>query len=319
MITVLTGGGGGAKFLQGLSSSNADPTQITAIVNTGDDLTLHGLKICPDLDSVIYYLSDNINTDVGWGVADESFTVMTNLDRLNGETWFRLGDKDLATHLYRTQRFQQGAKLSEVTKEIAQGLGIDINVVPMSDDTVSTIVTVDLDSFEHRELISQNLGFQEYFVKYACSPKVLSIRFGNADTALPTIGLTRAINESDLIILGPSNPFLSIDPILSITSIRETIQSNVSKVVAISPIVDGKAIKGPLSKLLGELGVGSDVVSVAKYLRPIASSMVIDRVDENLKSAVEDLGYRVAVTDTVMKNKSKAVELANFVLNEFYL
>ncbi len=318
MISVLTGGGGGAKFIQGLVACFKDPESVAAIVNTGDDLDLHGLRISPDIDSVTYYLADKINFKTGWGIADETFFAMGALEALGGESWFSLGDKDLGTHLYRTQRLLQGATLSQVTNEIAHRLGITAKILPMTDNAVSTMLKVDLDSFEHIGLTGSEIGFQHYFVKYRCMPKVLSIRFLNADTAQASEAVLRSIEESELIILGPSNPFLSLDPILSIAAIKDLIQENKHKVLAISPIVGGKALKGPLSKLLLELGKKSDVLSVAEYLKDLASYLVIDEADVSHSDLIASMGYDLLVTNTVMKNKDDAMQLAQFILDRVF-
>ncbi len=315
MITVLSGGGGGVKFLKGLAQC-MDPTQIVAVVNTGDDFILHGLYISPDVDSTLYSLSDQINPETGWGQKDESWRVMGALEKLEGETWFKLGDRDLATHLYRTQRLFLGEDLAKVTSQIAKAFKVKVNILPMTCDRVSTFLQVDLDSFDSSQCKSDCLSFQEYFVKYKCNPKVTSISFETSCNPMPTHGIIEALDRSEAIIIGPSNPFLSIDPILSIKAIREKLVSYREKVIAISPIVDGKSLKGPLSKLLIELGKKSDVVSIARHLSTVASVFVIDSSDGSFRKELTDLNLAVATTNTVMDTETDKVAVAKFVMTK---
>jgi LPPG:FO 2-phospho-L-lactate transferase len=304
MLVALAGGFGGPRLIAGLLDV-LPPPEITVIGNTGDDLVRHGLHISPDLDSVVYRLAGALNPELGWGLAGETWRVMDALERYRGENWFRLGDADLATHLYRTQRLADGATLSEVTGEIARAWGLELRVVPMSDDPVGTKVTVDGEG---------ELPFQDYFVRLHHSVPVSAVRFDGADIARPAPGLVDTIAAASRIVIGPSNPIVSIGPILSIAGIRTAIAARRRDVVAVSPIVGGSALKGPAEHLLRELGHEASVVGVARYYADLAGCLVIDEVDADLAPRVEAEGVRCVVTKTVMADRDLAASLARVVV-----
>lgn len=307
-VTVLAGGVGAARLLRGMLGA-MDPAQLTAVVNTADDTVLHGLHLSPDLDTVTYTLAEAINTETGWGLAGETWQAMTALERYGGVTWFGLGDKDLATHLYRTQRLSEGATLTEVTAEIVAAWELPLTVLPVTDDPLATMLTVLDDDGEHREV-----GFQEYFVKRRHDVPVSAVRFAGADSAAPTDAVRQAISEADMVVIAPSNPIVSIGPLLAVEGIRTMLESRRDSVVAISPIIGGKALKGPADRMLTELGHDSSVTGVARLYRDIASSLVIDTEDADLADAVRSEGIVPVVADTIMKDKDVATALATTVL-----
>jgi len=298
-IVVLCGGVGAAKLLQGLVKVVA-PNSVTAIVNTGDDLSLHGLHICPDIDTVIYTLGNEINPDTGWGLKDEGWRAMDMVAMYGGIDWFRLGDRDIGTHLFRTQRLSEGATLSEVTREIAAKWGVGVNVIPMSNDPVRTIVTT---------VRGEDLNFQDYFVRLAHDVEIASIKFQGHETAHPAPELISEILEADIILVAPSNPLVSIAPILSIPGIRDVLQKRRKDVIAISGIIGGKALKGPAGRLLNELGYEASAAAVAEIYKDIAGTFVIDDVDKHERKRIQELGLNCIITDTVMTNSTKAADL----------
>jgi LPPG:FO 2-phospho-L-lactate transferase len=305
MITALAGGVGAARLLRGLLRV-VPPSDVTAVVNTGDDTVLHGLTICPDLDTVTYTLAGLNDDDRGWGLAGETWTVMESLERLGGETWFRLGDRDLATHLYRTQRLGDGAPLSQVTREITTALGIAAHLLPMSDDPVRTRLTI---------VGGSEIAFQEYFVRRQHAVAVESVRFDGADRARPGPGVLDALAEGDVVIICPSNPVVSIGPLLAVPGIADGLKRRRDRVVAVSPIVAGAALKGPADRLMAELGVEPSVVGVARMYADLAGTLVIDEADEALADDVEALGVRCIVTPTVMATVDDAERLSATVLD----
>lgn len=306
MIAVLCGGVGAAKFLTGLVHV-VDPSTVVAIVNTGDDTVLHGLSISPDLDTVTYTLAGRVNPETGWGLAGDTFRAMDALEALGGSAWFRLGDLDLATHLYRTGRLASGATLSKVTAELAAALGVAVRLLPMSDDPVRTR----LELAEGGEV-----AFQEYFVQRRHSVAVSSVRYDGASEAHPAPGVLEAITDSDLVVVAPSNPVLSIGPILAVPGIAEALAARRDSVIAVSPIVAGAALKGPADRLLRELGHESSVTGVARMLAPVAGTLVVDTADAGLATAVSEAGVRCVVTATVMSDAGAAADLARSVLAE---
>lgn len=305
-IVVLCGGVGAAKLLQGLVKVVA-PNSVTAIVNTGDDLSLHGLHICPDIDTVIYTLGNEINPDTGWGLRDEGWRAMDMVAMYGGVDWFRLGDRDIGTHLFRTQRLSEGATLSEVTREIAAKWGVGVNVIPMSNDPVRTIVTT---------VRGEDLNFQDYFVRLAHDVEIASIKFQGHETAHPAPELISEILEADIILVAPSNPLVSIAPILSIAGIRDALQKRRKDVIAISGIIGGKALKGPAGRLLNELGYEASAAAVAEIYKDIAGTFVIDDVDEHERKRIQELGLNCIITDTVMTNSTKAADLCRTTFEE---
>jgi LPPG:FO 2-phospho-L-lactate transferase len=283
-----------------------DPADITAIVNTGDDMILHGLAISPDIDTVTYTLAGMNNTETGWGLAGESFTAMTELEAIGGEFWFRLGDRDLATHLYRTQRLAEGATLSAVTAEVAARRGVGVKLLPMSDQPVRTMVTLAGEG-------EPEVGFQHYFVRLRHSVAVRSVRFEGADSAAAAPGVLEAIDRAHTVVVCPSNPIVSIGPILAIDGVRDALVRRRDDVVAVSPIVAGRALKGPADRLLVELGHDSSVVGVARLYADWVGTLVIDEADAGLADAVRAVGLRCAVTPTVMTDAGRAAALARSV------
>jgi LPPG:FO 2-phospho-L-lactate transferase len=286
---------------------------ITAIVNVGDDMELHGLSISPDLDTVTYTLAGMDNRETGWGVAGESWAVMDELGRLGGDDWFRLGDRDLATHLFRTGRLRAGAPLSAVTAELARQRGIAVHLVPVTDDALRTRVT--LAEASTLGPPGTDVSFQDYFVRLHHNVAVRGVRFEGAETARPAPGVMDALGEADRIVVCPSNPVVSIGPVLAVPGVRETLVARRDKVVAVSPIVAGAALKGPADRLMAELGTEPSVVGVARLYAPWVGTLVIDVADASHAGAVEAEGVRCVVTPTVMRTPDLAAALARAVVD----
>ena len=315
MITVIAGGVGAARLLSGLVQVHP-PAEITAIVNVGDDTTLHGLAISPDLDTITYTLAGEIDQVRGWGLSGETWQAMQTLGRYGGLTWFNLGDRDLGTHLYRTQRRSEGVPLSVVTAEIAAGWGLEVTLLPVTDDAVPTMITVTMPSSdgpgEQREI-----GFQEYFVQHQHSLPASAIRFAGAAEARPAPGVLESIEAADLVVIAPSNPLISIDPVLAIPGVRDAIAARRDRCVAVSPIIAGAALKGPADRLMRELGHPATVVGVADLYAELAAVLVIDSADAALDSDVEESGLRAVVAPTIMSGPAEAAALARVVLEAF--
>lgn len=303
-VCVLCGGVGAARFLRGLLRA-VDPSAVTAIVNTGDDMRLHGLAISPDLDTCTYTLADAINPDTGWGLVDESWQAKATLERYGGQTWFGLGDRDLGTHLYRTQRLDEGATLSQVTAEIAASWDLGLTLLPMSNDPVRTRVTLDT---------GETIDFQRWFVERRHADPVTAIEFAGVDSAEPAPGALEAIHDADCLVVAPSNPFVSIEPVLAVPGIRQAVTERRARNVAISPIVGGGAIKGPAADLMRSFGHDVSAVGVARIYAPIAAHLVIDVADRGLAAEVTAAGTMAHVTDTMMTSPDVAAELARFSL-----
>lgn len=278
---------------------------VTAIVNTGDDVVLHGLHVCPDLDTVTYTLAGAVSAERGWGLEGESWTAMDALARYEAEpgarTWFRLGDRDLATHLYRTARLAEGAPLSLVTAEIAAAWKVGARLLAMSDDRVETRMSV---------VGEGEIAFQDYFVRRRHGVAVNRVRFAGAADAKPGPGVLDAIAEADVVVVCPSNPIVSIGPILAVPGVQEAVAARRRQCVAVSPIVAGAALKGPADRLLAELGHEVSVVGVARLYAPFAATLVIDEADSGLASAVRAAGMECVVTPTVMHGVTEAAALA---------
>ena len=311
MITVVSGGVGAARLLRGAAKVVAADDLVT-IVNTGDDTVMHGLAISPDLDTVTYTVSGSIDPERGWGLSDEAWTTMQALERFAGvrpveshagENWFGLGNRDLATHFYRTTRLAEGATLSEVTAEITRAFGIAFRVVPMSNDRVSTIVTL---------TDGTDVAFQEYFEKLRHDVPVRAVRFDGANTAKP-LGLDE-LRDSRAVVIAPSNPLVSIGPMRALAGFDDALASRRDTVVAVSPIVAGVALKGPADRMLSELGHEATVVGVARLYAPIAGTLVIDTADAALAPLVEAAGMRCVVADTIMKTPDVAASLTRTCL-----
>jgi LPPG:FO 2-phospho-L-lactate transferase len=309
VLVSLAGGVGAARFLAGLVRVT-EPAELVVVGNTGDDDEFHGLSVCPDLDSVTYTLAGASNQELGWGLEGETFACLDALDRYDVDTWFRLGDRDLATHLFRTQRRHSGASLSEVTAEIVAAWGLALRLLPMSDDVVRTRITVRDASGETREL-----RMQEWFVKERAQPPVVSVRFEGAEAARPAPGVLDALESAETIVLCPSNPVISIAPILAVPGIREVLVARRDRVVGISPIVGGSPVKGPADRLMGPLGIDVSCVGVAKEYAPFCSTLVIDAVDASRAAEVEQTGVRAVVADTMMHSPEIAAALARTTLD----
>ena len=303
MITVLSGGVGAARLLAALVSV-IDPAEIEAVVNVGDDFVLHGLTICPDLDTITYTLAGRVNEETGWGRRGETWRTMSALGELGGETWFALGDQDLATHLYRTQRLGEGATKSEVAREIAARLAVPITLRPVTDDPLATIVDTELGA----------LDFQDYFVRRRHDVAVTGVRIHGAAAARPAPGVLTALRDATRLVIAPSNPFLSIEPILAVPGVREVVSARRADVVAVSPLVGGRALKGPAARLLDDLGFAVSCEGVADVYREFVGTLVIDESDASSAATIRDRGMDVRVTTTVMANPDHARALARAVL-----
>jgi LPPG:FO 2-phospho-L-lactate transferase len=302
-ITALAGGVGASKLLLGLYQE-MDPRLLTVIVNTGDDIVLHGLKISPDLDIVTYTLAGVIDAKKGWGFARESFRMLERLAVFGRENWFNLGDRDLATHIHRTVMLADGKTLSETAESIRTALKVKARLLPMSDTPVPTII----DSNEGP------LHFQEYLVKRRAEPVVKGIRFVGVESAAPAPGVLEAIREADRILICPSNPLISIGPILAVPGIREELRAHKSKVVAVCPIVGGKSLKGPSDKMLTQLGHESTAAGVAKLYADFTGTFVVDSVDKAHAETIAALGMQVVTLPTVMKTLTQKRRLARSLL-----
>ncbi len=305
VIAALAGGVGAARFLRGLVEV-CDPSDVTAVVNTGDDVVLHGLHVSPDIDTVTYTLAGAVNPETGWGLVDETWTVMEALDRYGGLTWFRLGDRDLATHLYRTHRLRQGATLTEVTDEATAAWGLALRILPMSDDPVETRLDVEGEG---------EVGFQDYFVRLRHEVTVKAVRYAGADVAKPAPGVLETLSSASRIVICPSNPILSIAPILALPGVQAALAARRPEVVAVSPIVAGAALKGPADRLMAELGAEPTVAGVARLYADVAGTLVVDDADAGLAPAVEAEGVRCVVAPTVMHGVAEAAALARTVLD----
>lgn len=296
-IVALAGGVGGAKLAHGLAQILL-PGNLTVIVNTGDDFEHYGLYICPDLDTVCYTLAGLANPETGWGRVDETWNAIQNARNLGGPGWFNLGDQDLGTHLERTRRLKEGQALSKITRDFSRAWGVQHMVLPMSDSPVRTIVDTD----------EGKLAFQEYFVHRRCEPRVKGFSFDGADQAEPAAGAREAIRSADAVVICPSNPWVSIDPILSVLPGIE------KPVYAVSPIIGGEAVKGPAAKMYRELGIEPSATAVVRHYHKLLSGFVLDEVDKQLEGEIIRLGVKTAVTKTLMKSLDDRRQLAQEVL-----
>ncbi|MBV9507255.1 MAG: 2-phospho-L-lactate transferase [Acidobacteriia bacterium] len=304
-MVALAGGVGAARFLDGLARVVA-PERLFIIGNTGDDAEIHGLHISPDLDTVTYTLAGLSDPLRGWGIRGDTFRCLESLGRLGGETWFQLGDRDLATHLYRTERLRGGAGLTKVTAEITGALGLRSVIAPMCDDRVRTRICT----------AAGELEFQTYFVKRRARDRVAGIRFEGSDHALPAPGILAAIEQAEAIIVCPSNPFISIGPILAVPGIREALRRKRDRVAAISPIVGGRALKGPAAAMMKSMGLRSAAAEVARLYQDFTSVFVLDELDRKQAAEVEATGLRPAVTNTVMSGRRERTALARVLARE---
>jgi len=297
-ITALAGGVGASKLLLGLYEV-MDPTLLTIIVNTGDDIVLHGLRISPDLDIATYTLAGVVDSKKGWGLRAETFRALKHLAAYGRPNWFNLGDRDLATHIHRTALLAEGKTLSQAADSIRKALGVKSRILPMSDDPVPTMI----DSNEGE------LHFQEYLVKRRTEPIVKGIRFAGAESAQPAPGVLEAIRESDRILICPSNPLISIGPILAVPQIRDQLRSHKQKVISVCPIVAGKSLKGPSDKMLSQLGHAPTALGVAKLYADFTATFIIDPADKPQAPAIAALGMKVVILPTVMKTLAQKCKL----------
>ena len=302
-VLALAGGVGGAKLVLGLSRL-LPPDQLVIVVNTGDDECFHGLHVSPDLDTVMYTLAGLADPEKGWGLTGETFNALEMLGRYGADTWFNLGDRDLATHIRRTQLLHQGATLSEATAELCQRLGIAHRIVPMSDEPVRTMLDTE----------DGELPMQQYFVKQLAEPKVRAVRYAGAESALPSPGFQGALDQAKLVVFCPSNPFLSLDPILAIPGVRESLKGFTGHRVAVSPIVGGAALRGPAAKIMSELGHEVSSVGVARRMTDICDIFFIDDQDSGLSPAIAALGIKPVPAPTIMISEADKVGLARRVL-----
>ena len=298
-ILAIAGGVGGAKLALGLTRALA-PDALTIVINTGDDEIFHGLHVSPDLDTVMYTLAGLSDQDQGWGLAGESFRTLEALTRLGADTWFRLGDIDLATHIRRTDMLRQGRSLSDATQELCASLGVAHSIVPMSDEPVRTVALTD----------QGELAFQDYFVRRGCEPVITGLRFDGVDDASPSPGFRRALDDCDAIVICPSNPLVSVGPVLAVPGVFNAIEEFTGPRIAVSPIVAGGALRGPAAKMLAELGEQVSCVGVAHRYLGLVDVLVIDRTDARHADEITRLGMRPYVTDTIMRTDEDKDRLA---------
>lgn len=305
-VLALTGGVGGAKLALGLARV-LGPGELTFLVNTGDDFEHLGLTICPDIDTLLYTLADEANPDTGWGRRDESWRCLDALGELGADTWFKLGDRDLATHLIRSAELRAGTPLSTVTERLARALNVEHTILPMSDDRIATVVDTKVGE----------LAFQQYFVRERCEPEVLGIRFEGSDRARMPAGLEKLLADPALagVLICPSNPYLSIDPILAVPGMRAALAASTAPVVAVSPIIQGAAVKGPTAKMMAELGVPRDAVAVARHYGSLLDGYIVDSSDAHLLAAVNALDIAAVATPTLMLTLQDKINLAQAALD----
>jgi LPPG:FO 2-phospho-L-lactate transferase len=305
-VLALAGGTGGAKLALGLARSLA-PDRLAIVVNTGDDECFYGLHVSPDLDTVMYTLAGLANPETGWGLAGETFNALGMLGKYGADTWFNLGDRDLATHIRRTELLRQGAALSQVTAELCQRLGVAHQVLPMSDDPVRTVISTE----------AGELPMQQYFVQRRSEPRVQSIHYEGADSARPSPAFLSALSQSDLVVFCPSNPFLSVGPILALPGVKERLKETGQErlCVAVSPIVGGAAVRGPAGKIMAELGHEVSCVGVAREYQGFCDLFVIDEQDVHLAQEIEKLGMKPVVTSIIMESEADKIALARHILS----
>ena len=303
MIVMLAGGVGASKLILGFSKLLA-PHQLTVIGNTGDDIELFGLRICPDLDTIIYTLSGKVNPATGWGIGGDSFDCLKALQELGGPSWFQLGDRDLATHLWRTSRLRQGHSLTEVTHNLCAALKVPYKLLPMTDSYVPTYLVTD----------QGELHLQEYLVREQCRPILRELRYSNIEQAQPAPGVAEAILKAEVVLLCPSNPFISIGPILAVPGLKELLLETEAPVFAVTPIVNQQALKGPTAKMLRELAYAVSPTSIAEIYKDFLDVFVLDERDCQLREEIEALNIKVLTSDTLMTNLEDKINLARRLL-----
>ncbi len=303
LITALAGGVGAARFLSGLARL-VEGEDLSVIVNTGDDIELFGLHISPDVDIITYTLAGIVDEEKGWGIRGDTFRCLETLKKFGSEAWFNLGDKDLATHIFRTALLKKGFKLSEVTARISHALGLKVTILPMTEDKFETRIVTE----------SGSVHFEEYLIKRGTKDKVSDIEFIGVENAKPAVGVIESIMKSQLVVICPSNPVVSIGTILAVKGVRDTLRSTNAKKVAVSPIVAGAPIKGPADKLLRGLGMEVSAYSVAKLYSDFLDTFILDTADSAERNRIEKLGIEVKVTNTIMKSIEDKIDLARTVL-----
>ena len=301
---ILAGGVGAAKFIEGLANI-VRPESLKIIVNTGDDIELFGLKICPDLDIITYTLANLVDKEKGWGFIDESFNCLSILKKYYDTGWFNAGDKDLATHIYRTDLFKQGYTKAEITKKICEKLNVKSHIIPMCNENVETYINTP----------KGEIHFEEYFIKECCEPEILNVRFKGIKNAKPVDMVLEYIKNAKKIIICPSNPIVSIGTILRVKGIKKSLIKERNKLYAISPIIKGTTVKGPADKFMRSIGLEASCVGVAQFYRDFLGNFVIDNKDCKLKPKIEELGIKTFCFDTLMTNLNKKKELAQFLIN----
>ena len=302
-VTVLAGGVGAARFLEGVVQV-VPPRDVTVISNVGDDEEFFGLRVSPDIDIVIYTLAGAVDAEKGWGLVGETFHALEALRRFDYETWFNLGDGDLATLAHRTMMLNDGASLSDATASIAASFGLELRILPVSDDRIRTIVETD----------AGTLSFQEYFVKRRTEDDVRAVRFDGVDAAKPAPGVIEAIRDADAVLVAPSNPVVSLGPVLAVAGVRHALRETRAKVAGVSPIIGGKTIKGPADRMMASLGMTPTCVGVAEAYADFLDALVIDEEDRDEASAVEACGVRAIIAQTIMRGPAEKRALAEVAL-----
>jgi len=301
---VLAGGVGAAKFMEGLVNI-IDPSLLKIVINTGDDIELFGLKICPDIDIITYTLANVVDKEKGWGFSEETFNCLSLLKTYYNYGWFNAGDKDLATHIYRTDLFRRGYNKAEVTSLISEKLGVRSQLIPMCNEEVQTII----------KTRSKTMHFEEYFIKYNCEPEIIGIEFKGIENAKPVENVLNYIKGAKKILICPSNPIVSIGTILQVSGVKEILKKVRNKVYSITPIIQGAPIKGPADKLMKSCGLEVSCVGVANYYKDVVGHFIVDEKDCKLRTKIEDLDIKTYCFDTIMRNWKKKRELAQFVIN----
>lgn len=301
---LLAGGVGAAKFIEGLAQI-IKPELLKIIVNTGDDIELFGLKICPDLDIITYTLANLVDVEKGWGFVDETFNCLSVLKNYYDTGWFNAGDKDLATHIYRTDLFKQGFEKAEIINLICQNLGVKSHLIPMSNETVETFITTPLES----------MHFEEYFIKHQCKPEILNIEFKGIEKAMPVKNVLKYIKRAKKVIICPSNPIVSIGTILQVKGMKDALSKAKDKVFAISPIIEGATVKGPADKMMKYYGLEVSCIGIASFYKEFLGNFIIDNKDCELKTKIEELGIKTYCYDTLMINLKKKIDLAKYIIN----
>jgi LPPG:FO 2-phospho-L-lactate transferase len=303
MIVALAGGIGGAKLLLGLSRV-IPPGAMTIIGNTGDDIELHGLRICPDLDTITYTLAGVVDPSRGWGLAGDTFHCLQALQEYGAHTWFQLGDRDLATHLWRSRLLREGRNLSEITGLLCRAWAVESRLLPMAEEFTPTLVDTD----------AGLLHLQEYLIREHCEPRVNRLEYRGIEASRPVQGTEEALLQAEAVLICPSNPFISIGPILAVPGMKDLVRRSDGPVIAVSPIIQGRAVKGPAAKMLGELGMDVSAVGVAEIYRGIADVFVLDVRDSALRESIEALDMEVVITDTLMNSLEAKVALAGVIM-----